>query len=171
MKEYKPRLIATALCLLVWAALPATADESIRVHVSEVSQTIVQVTLQEGITPEAAANAMIEKASEINLRFVGRQRIYRELRRQGKASRHLEIFQFCDLDDADKLVKLNPLFAIFMPCRIAMVEDADGSVWLMTFNLDMVINETMLTPAQGEIAIRINQNMLKVLVAGATGKP
>ena len=40
----------------------------------------------------------------------------------------------------------------------------------MTFNLDMIINRQMLTPAQAEIAIRVNQNMMKVLVAGATGK-
>jgi uncharacterized protein (DUF302 family) len=164
------RYVLTALCLLAVACAPARADESIRVHVAEVTQSIVQVTLQEGVTPESAANAMIRKATEINLRFVGRQRIYRQLRKQGKTSGHLEIFQFCDLDDAHKLIQLNPLFATFMPCRIAMVEDADGAVWLMTFNLDMVINNKMLTPAEGEIAIRVNQNMLKVLVAGATGR-
>ncbi|MCB1802411.1 MAG: DUF302 domain-containing protein [Gammaproteobacteria bacterium] len=165
-----PLLLATlyvsgAFTTALWAA-----DDSIRVEVAEVQQSIVQVTLQNGVTPESAANAMIAKASEINLKFVGRQRIYRQLRKQGKVSGHLEIFQFCDLDDAHNLIQLNPIFAAFMPCRIAMVEDKNGSVWLMTFNLDMVINSTMLTPAEGEIAIRVNQNMLKVLVAGATGK-
>ena len=147
------------------------AENKIGVHVSDVQQSIVQVALEEGVTPEIAANAMIEKATEINLKFVGRQRIYRQFLKSGKDSGHLEIFQFCDLDDAHNLVQLNPIFAAFMPCRIAMVEDREGRVWLMTFNLDMVINDKMLTPAEGEIAIRVNQNMLKVLVAGATGKP
>ena len=66
--------------------------------------------------------------------------------------------------------QLNPIFAAFMPCRIAMVEDKKGRIWLMTFNLDMFIDNNMLTPAEGEIAIRVNQNMLKVLVAGAMSK-
>ncbi len=164
------RIIITALYIFLTAGHPGWAEQAIGVQVSEVNQSIVQVALQEGVTPESAANAMIRKASEINLRFVGRQRIYRQFREQGKVSGHLEIFQFCDLDDAHNLIQLNPIFAAFMPCRIAMVEDKKGLIWLMTFNLDMVIDNNMLTPAEGEIAIRVNQNMLKVLVAGATSK-
>lgn len=172
MKKQSHRLVITvALCVLAMAHRPGWAEQAIGVQVSEVSQSIVQIALQEGVTPVSAANAMIRKASEINLKFVGRQRIYRQFRKQGKESGHLEIFQFCDLNDAHNLIQLNPLFAAFMPCRIAMVEDRQGVVWLMTFNLDMVINENILTPLEAEIAIRVNQNMLKVLVAGATGAP
>lgn len=163
-------IIIGIFAVAVFTSSGATED-TIGVHVSDMQQSIVQVALEEGVTPEIAANAMVDKAAEINLKFVGRQRIYRQLLKKGKASGHLEIFQFCDLDDAHNLVQLNPIFAAFMPCRIAMVEDKGGRVWLMTFNLDMVINNKMLTPAEGEIAIRVNQNMLKVLVAGATGKP
>jgi uncharacterized protein (DUF302 family) len=77
--------------------------------------------------------------------------------------------QFCELDDAHNLVVENLFFAAFMPCRIAMVEDKNHKVWLMTLNLDMVIDQKMLPPKLAEIAIRINQDMMKVLVAGATG--
>lgn len=170
MTKQSCRLIITALCVLLTASHPGWAERAIGVQVFEVNQSIVRVALQQGVTPESAANAMIRKASEINLRFVGRKRIYRQFREHGKISGHLEIFQFCDLDDAHNLIQLNPIFAAFMPCRIAMVEDKQGRIWLMTFNLDMVIDNKMLTPAEGEIAIRVNQNMLKVLVAGATSK-
>lgn len=162
--------LLAGILMIVLINAPARADNMIDVQVSEVSQTIVQVELGAGITPEAAANAMIKKAADISLKFVGRQRIFQQLRKRGITSGHLEVFQSCDLDDAHGLVKLNPIFAAFLPCRISMVEGPDGRIWLMTFNLDMIINKQMLTPQQAEIAIRVNQNMMKVLVAGATGK-
>lgn len=57
-----------------------------------------------------------------------------------------------------------------MPCRIAMVEDKNGKLWLMMLNLDMLINSQMLPAELTEIAIRVNQAMLDVMVAGATGE-
>ena len=142
----------------------------IGVQVCEVSQTIVQVARGEGVRLEAAANAMIEKAADISLKSVGRLRIFQQLRKRTITSGHLEVFQLCKLDDACGLAELNPVFAASLPCGISMVEGQDGRIWLMTFSLDMIIKLQMPTPAQAEIAIRVNQNMMKVLVAGATGK-
>ena len=46
----------------------------------------------------------------------------------------------------------------------------DGKLWLMMLNLDMLINSELLPPELTEIAIRVNQAMLDVMVAGATGE-
>ena len=42
------------------------------------------------------------------------------------------------------MIDFNPIFVAYMPCRIAMVEDEDGQLWLMMVNLDMLINNTTL---------------------------
>ena len=74
------------------------------------------------------------------------------------------------IDHAVKMVQFNTLSAAYMPCRIAVVEDQEGQVWLMMLNLDMLINSKLLPPEVTEIAIRVNQAMLDVMVAGATGE-
>jgi uncharacterized protein (DUF302 family) len=68
------------------------------------------------------------------------------------------------------MIMHNPIYAIYMPCRIAMVEDKTGKLWLMMLNLDMLINSELLPPELTEIAIWVNQAMLDVMVAGATGE-
>jgi uncharacterized protein (DUF302 family) len=68
------------------------------------------------------------------------------------------------------MVVHNPIYASYMPCRIAMVEDKEGNLWLMMLSLDMLINSDLLPPEVVEIAIRVNQTMLEIMVAGATGE-
>ena len=67
------------------------------------------------------------------------------------------------------MVKFNPIFAAYMPCRIALVEDNDGKVWLMMINLDMLINNTDLPPELKTIAMRINKTLTQIMEAGASG--
>jgi uncharacterized protein (DUF302 family) len=57
-----------------------------------------------------------------------------------------------------------------MPCRIAVVEDQAGKYWVMMLNLDMLIDSKLIPPEVTEVAIRVNQGMLDVMVAGATGE-
>ncbi len=56
-----------------------------------------------------------------------------------------------------------------MPCRIALVEDSKGRMWLEMLNLDMVINNANLPAKLEGIAIETNGVMLDILTAGATG--
>jgi uncharacterized protein (DUF302 family) len=83
---------------------------------------------------------------------------------------HLSIYQFCNPLDARLMVIADPVFSSYMPCRISMVEDADGKLWLMMLNLDMLINSKLLPAEVIETAIRVNQQMLDVMAAGAVGK-
>ena len=68
------------------------------------------------------------------------------------------------------MVMANPVFASYMPCRISMVEDRDGSIQLMMLNLDMIIENNFLPQEVVETAIRVNQHMLDIMVAGSTGE-
>jgi uncharacterized protein (DUF302 family) len=113
---------------------------------------------------------MLSKAVELNLRLVGRQDVSKELESRGVDSPYLSIFQFCNPMDARVMVINNPIFASYMPCRISMVEDQSGKTWLMMLNLDMLINSELLPSAVVDTAIKVNQQMLDIMVAGATGE-
>jgi cytochrome c553/uncharacterized protein (DUF302 family) len=147
------------------AAQPASG-----LQITDITQTVVQMPLKEGLQPADAVQAMLSKAAELNLKLVGQQEVSKELEARGVKSPHLTIVQFCDPEDAKTMIVHNPIFASYMPCRIAVVEDQAGKFWVMMLNLDMLIDNKLIPPEVTEVAIRVNQGMLDVMVAGATGE-
>ena len=139
-------------------------------QITDITQTVAQMPLKEGLQPADAVQAMLSKAAELNLKLVGQQEVSKELEARGVKSPYLTILQFCDPDDAKTMIVHNPIFASYMPCRIALVEDQAGKLWVMMLNLDMLIDSKLIPPEVTEVAIRVNQGMLDVMVAGATGE-
>lgn len=135
----------------------------------DISQTVMKVPLAEGVTPEDAIDAIKSKAIELNMKFVAHQPLSKELEARGVDSGRLEIFQFCNPGDAHKMVTFNPIFAAYMPCRIALVEDNDGKMWLMMMDLDMLINNTPLPPDLKKVADDVNNTLKAIIRAGAEG--
>ncbi len=135
----------------------------------DVSQTVSKLPLADEVSADDAIVALKSKAIELNMKFVAHQPLSKELKARGIKSGRLEIFQFCNPADAHKMVKFNPIFAAYMPCRIALVEDANGKIWLMMINLDMLINNTDLPAELKTIATRINKTLIQIMEAGASG--
>jgi uncharacterized protein (DUF302 family) len=140
------------------------------IKIESVTQTVLKMALKKGVSAEDAIEAMMSRAASANMKNVGHQPVSKELKARGIDSPRLEIFQFCNPEDAIKMVKFNTLFAAYMPCRIALVEDAQGQLWLEMLNLDMLINSVALPPELNQIAIETNGVMLDILTAGATGE-
>jgi len=113
---------------------------------------------------------MLSKAAEVNLKMVGNQIVHKEVRARGIEAGILEIYQFCDPEDAVKMVAFNPLYAAYMPCRIALVEDSDKKLWVTMINLDFLIENVPLPQDLRTIAININGKMLDIVSAAATGE-
>lgn len=162
------KFLAYLLALaLTW--LPAAQAKDPDVEMFDISQTVIKMALAEGVTWDAASEAMMSKAAELNMKLVGRQSVGKELQARGIPAQNLEIFQFCDPEDAMKMVAFNTIYAAYMPCRIALVEDSNKRNWLLMLNLDMIINAFSLPPELQAIAIGVNGEMLSILTAGATG--
>ena len=134
-----------------------------------INQTVTKIELAEDVSADDAIDALQSRAIALNMKMVAHQPLSQELQARGIDSERLEIFQFCNPEDAYKMVRFNPIFAAYMPCRIALVEEPDGSIWLMMINLDMLIDNTELPPELKAIATRINSNLMEIMQAGATG--
>jgi len=150
------------------AGMPSSGDTK-SIKIVSVKQTVLKMALKDGMSITDSVDAMLSKASDHNMKNVGHQQVSKELIARGVKTSHLEIFQFCNPEDAMKMVKFNTVFAAYMPCRIALVEDNDGKMWLEMLNLDMLINSVSLPPELEKIAIETNGVMLDILTAGATG--
>ena len=158
-----------AILLLVPAAAHGAGKPVPPPQQFDINQTVTRMQLADGVTPDDAIDALRSKAITLNMKFVAHQPLSSELDARGIRSGRLEIFQFCNPEDAYKMVSFNPVFAAYMPCRIALVEDGDGKIWLMMINLDMLIDNTELPPELKQIATRINETLLAIMEAGATG--
>ena len=80
------------------------------------------------------------------------------------------MLQFCSPSESYILLEANPIFAGYMPCRIALVEDAQRKLWLIMFNMDIMLDSDLLPPHVVEAAVNINRNLLSIMASGATGE-
>lgn len=162
-------IFSTLLLALAVVANSVSAKEP-GVGVFNVEQSVIKIALRDGISPQEAIDAMMSKANELNMKNVGRQNVSGELTARGDKVRYLEVFQFCRPADARTMADFNVVYAAYMPCRIAMVEDTDGRFWLVTLNLDMLIENTVLPDDIYTLAIKTNSNMLTIMSSAATGE-
>jgi uncharacterized protein (DUF302 family) len=169
-KEGAMRNLSASL-MLVLAILPFTskaAKEAPAPLKIDIAQTVVKMPLADGVSVDDAMQFLQSKAVELNMKIVAHQDVSKELRARGIDSGPLHIFQFCNPEDAHKMVMYNAIFAAYMPCRIALVQDSDGKIWLMMLNLDILINNTPLPPPLHAMAERINKDLMEIMKAGAT---
>ena len=87
----------------------------------------------------------------------------------------IEVLQFCDAIVGRRMIDFSPEFSIFIPCRITVLEDATGEIWLMTLDWDVSWLArawqpgSKLDPDLVRDAIRIRDAMTQIMEAGAIG--
>ena len=170
MKILKLAIFTLALMLGQSAvAQELVQKQQLAPDIIEIGNSVLKMPLDKGVSVEDARLSINTKAEELNMKKVGYLPVSLELKERGYDARHLEIFLFCNPEDAMKMVEFNTLYAAFMPCRIALVEDENGHLWLQMLNLDMIIDKYPLPEELRKIAITINGQMLEIITAGVKG--
>ncbi|QIK37744.1 DUF302 domain-containing protein [Caldichromatium japonicum] len=154
-------LAALPLCLALRLE-PATG--------TGIDETVVKIPLAEGVSMDDAVESMLLRANALNFKLVARQPLSKELEAMGIASKRIEIFQFCDARIAAQMLAENLAFAAYLPCRITLIEDQQGQAWLITLDLDKVIQMTDLPPALKESAVKVRETIQAIMAAGASGE-
>ena len=97
-----------------------------------------KLPLEEDVTWDDAVESMKLRANEVNFKFVGSSPLSKEIEALTDApSPRIEIFRFCDALVARKILDYMPEFIIFLPCKIALIEDHEGQLWVMTMDWDV----------------------------------
>lgn len=148
-----------------WAAAPKAG---------ETTQTgVYKMAIDRGVSMEEAAESMRLRANALNLKLVAELPLSQQVEAvTGQPQRTITIFQFCDAVTAKELIDLSMDFAVYMPCRIALIEDAEGHGWLIMTDIDvgMVAKEKKL---QKELTARIKavrDALIEIMRAGAKGE-
>lgn len=84
---------------------------------------------------------------------------------------YTHIRSYCSPSIADIFLAYSGEFVGFMPCRVGIVEDKNGDVWLYTMNLDMMISGGHTLPAELlEYAKTVKEAMVQMITYGAAGE-
>ena len=148
-----------------WAAAPKAQPTA--------QPGVYKLAIDRNVTLDEAAESMRLRANALNLKLVAELPLSKQVEAvTGKPQRVVTIFQFCDAVTAMELIDLSIDFATYMPCRIALIEDAQGRGWLVMtdINVDLVAKEKRL---QKELTTRIKavrQGLIEIMQAGAKGE-
>lgn len=134
--------------------------------------TIWKIPVEEGLTAEEVEDTMRFVANEHNIKNVGELPLYKEVEAiSGKPFRFLKIYMFCNAMTAARMLDLSDAFSAYLPCRISMVEDKQGKLWLYTLNMDLMIygGKTLPDELKAE-AVQVKEIILDIMNRGATGE-
>ena len=136
-----------------------------------------KMKVAEGITFDEVIESMEIKANEVNFKKVGHSKIWQDISAiSGLPTLRLEVLHFCDAIVGRRMLDFSPEFSIFIPCRITVMEDATGEIWIMTLDWDvswlsMAWHPDSILPEDlKQDSIRIRDAMEQIMRAGATGE-
>lgn len=96
--------------------------------------------VKDGVSAKDVEEIFKLVAVERNMREVGVLPLSKELEaRSGKKEKLLTVYSYCSPGTARRMVDFSPHMAAYLPCRISVVEHDDGSLWLYTLNMDMMV--------------------------------
>ena len=141
-----------------------------------IAMMAIKYPAKEGLKFDDVVESMKTKANELNFKYVGVSPLWKDVVAiTGKADTpRVEFFSFCDAMVARELLDLSLEFAAFLPCRIAVVEDANKKIWVLTLDwdvrwLDASKNPNQISASLREKSIMVREAIDKIMRAGANG--
>ena len=134
--------------------------------------TIWKMQVEEGLKPDEVEEVMKFVANEHNIKNVGELPLYKQVEASiGKPFRFMKIYMFCNALTAAKMVQYSDAFSAYLPCRITLLEDKSGKLWLYSLNMDLMIHGG--TPLPDELkkeALNVKKIILDIMKRGASGE-
>lgn len=133
--------------------------------------TVWHMEVAEGLGPDDIKMSMESAAVGSGLMNVGEMPLSKQLELEtGEEQLYMNIYQYCSPQIARKAVNFSPYFSAYLPCRIAVVEDEDGSFHLYSLNMDMFVHGGKeMNPDFKKDAMHVRDTMWKMMESAATG--
>ncbi len=164
------KLLITSLLLLGFN-MNVQAQELVELAESceDASMNMIKCALIEDVTADDAIESMKLRANMLNFKLVGHMPLSEQVASMGGTSSRMEIFQFCDAMIAAQMVRYSLAFAGYLPCRISVIEDAEGKTWLITLNMDKTMSDASLPKELQGLGMQVRNNIYSIISAGAEG--
>lgn len=138
---------------------------------SAAESMVWKVKVKEGVSADDVEETMRFVANEHNIKNVGELPLYQQVEAiSGKPYRRVKIFMFCNAMTAAMMMDHEDAFSAFLPCRITLVEDKSGQLWLYALNMDpMIYGGKHLPEELAKEALDVKRIILDIMERGATG--
>ncbi len=133
--------------------------------------TVWRAKVKDGISFENADQSIKSIAEQMNIKGVGELPLGDQVSlMQGSPWRKLKIYLYCNPLTAAKMVDFNDAYSAYLPCRIALLQDKTGKLWIYTLNMDMMIHGGKpLPPELKAEALDVKKIIKAVLERAAEG--
>jgi len=130
------------------------------------------VPVNEGLSTDDVIESLKSLATTNNLLFVGESPFYKQVEAvTGEDYRYVNFLSFCDARVGKMMLEYRDQYSGFMPCRVALVEKEDGSLWLYSMNLDLMIHGGLeLPPELKSEALRVRDTLQRIMKGAAAGE-
>jgi uncharacterized protein (DUF302 family) len=134
-----------------------------------IGNSIQRFELAEDVSVEDAIDSMQLRANMLNFKLVADLPLSEQVEAMGEDANYMRILAFCDALIAKKMVEYDIIFAGFLPCRIAVVEDSNGKGWIITMNMDMMLHAVDLPEDLQPLAKKVRDTIYSIVDAGVNG--
>ncbi len=133
--------------------------------------TVWKAKVADGLTFEDVDQSIKQVAIDRNIRGVGELPLGDQVAAMnGKPWRKLNIYLYCNPLTAAKMIEHDLAYAAYLPCRVSLVEDETGQLWIYTLDMDMMIyGGKTLPPELLKEALEVKDIMQDILARAAEG--
>lgn len=134
--------------------------------------TVWKVPVEEGVSREDVEEALRFVANEHNIKNVGELPLSEQVELMtGEKQRYLRIFMFCNPLTAMKMVEHSDAYSAYLPCRISLIEDKQGKLWLYSLDMDMMIwGGATLPDFLRQEALKVREIIKDIMTRAAAGE-
>ena len=131
--------------------------------------TVWKTQVEKDLSADDVEEAMLSVANEHNIKNVGVLPLYKQIEAtSGKPYRYMKIFMFCNALTAAKMADYSDAFTAYLPCRVTLLEDKKGQLWIYSLNMDLMIYGGLpLPPALKKEALKVKMIIQDIMARGA----
>lgn len=139
---------------------------------SAIDALAYKVKVNDNISAADLDASILNIASELNIANVGELYLSRQVELlSGKPYRYVKIYLLCNAMTAASILNYNDAFSSFLPCKLSVVENAKGELWIYTLNLDLLIHGGQsIPPALKAEIIKVRDILNQIMQRAAAGE-
>ena len=91
---------------------------------------------KDGLTFDDVKQSMELRANQLNFKKVGESPMWKDIQAVlgDMNAPRMEVYHYCDIAAGREILKYAPESIVYLPCRIAIMEDADKNLWVLTLD-------------------------------------
>ena len=139
---------------------------------SAVDATVWKRQVKDGLSVTDVEDVMKSVAVELNIKSVGELPLSQQVEAMtGQKQRFLKIYMYCNPLTAAKMVDYSDAYSAYLPCRVSLVQDKQGKLWIYSLNMDMMIHGGKPLPHDLKVeAIRVKKVIETIMQRASSGE-